>query len=115
MALSWEDVVALAIELPKVEVSTSYNTPALKASGKLIARLRTEAEGSLVVMCSMDEKAALLGSGEQAFFTTPHYDGYGSILVDLDLVDPGELKELLIEAWRGKATKTVREQYDKTH
>lgn len=115
MATTWDSIVGCATELPKVEVSTSYNTPALKVAGKLIARLRTEAEGGLMVMCSLDEKAALLDSGDAAFYTTPHYHGHGSILVDLDRVDPAELEELVIEAWRSKASKTVREQYDKTH
>lgn len=108
MALTWEQVVALAGELPAVEESTSYNTPALKVAGKLMARLRSEAEGALVVMCSLDEKAALLASGDDAYFTTPHYDGHGSILVDLERVDEQQLRELVEEAWRIKAPAKVR-------
>jgi hypothetical protein len=65
--------------------------------------LRTEAEGGLVLFCGLDEKAALLASGDPAFFTTPHYDGYGSILVDLAKVDDAQLRELLEESWRRKA------------
>lgn len=114
MAISWEEVVAFAVELPRVEESTSYNTPALKVAGKLMARLRTEAEGGLVVMCSLAEKEALLAAGDPAYYTTPHYDGHGSIIVDLDRVDLSELRELVVEAWRAKATKTVRKQFDQT-
>lgn len=33
------------------------------------------------MLCGLDEKAALLDSGDAAFFTTAHYDGYGSISV----------------------------------
>ncbi|MEA5359661.1 MmcQ/YjbR family DNA-binding protein [Amycolatopsis sp., V23-08] len=104
---TWEDVVRLASELPEVEAATWYRTPALKVAGKGFARLRTEAEGGLVVMCGLDEKAALLESGDAAFFTTPHYDGYGSIIVDLDKVDVGQLRELLEEAWRLKAPRRL--------
>ncbi|MBE8519940.1 MmcQ/YjbR family DNA-binding protein [Amycolatopsis sp. H6(2020)] len=104
---TWEDVVRLASELPEVEASTWYRTPALKVAGKGFARLRTEAEGGLVVMCGLDEKAALLDSGDAAFFTTPHYDGYGSIIVDLDRVDVDQLRELLEEAWRLKAPRRL--------
>ncbi|WP_329053727.1 MmcQ/YjbR family DNA-binding protein [Amycolatopsis sp. NBC_01488] len=100
---TWEDVVRLASELPEVEASTWYRTPGLKVAGKGFARLRTEAEGGLVVMCGLDEKAALLDSGDAAFFTTPHYDGSGSIIVDLGKVDVDQLRELLEEAWRLKA------------
>ncbi|WP_410608722.1 MmcQ/YjbR family DNA-binding protein [Amycolatopsis sp. lyj-109] len=104
---TWEDVVRLASGLPEVEVSTWYRTPALKVAGKGFARLRTEAEGGLVVLCGHDEKAALLESGDAAFFTTPHYDGYGSIIVDLDRVEVDQLRELLEEAWRLKAPRRL--------
>jgi hypothetical protein len=104
---TWEDVVRLASELPEVEASTWYRTPALKVAGKGFARLRTEAEGGLVVMCGLDEKAALLESGDAAFFTTPHYDGSGSVIVDLERVDVDQLRELLEEAWRRKAPRRL--------
>ncbi|WIY04610.1 MmcQ/YjbR family DNA-binding protein [Amycolatopsis mongoliensis] len=104
---TWAEVVRLASELPEVEASTWYRTPALKVAGKGFARLRTEAEGGLVVMCGLDEKAALLDSGDAAFFTTAHYDGHGSIIVDLEKVDVDQLRELLEEAWRRKAPRRL--------
>lgn len=110
--VSWNEVVSLGQELAEVEESTSYRTPALKVRGKSFARLRTEAEGGLVLFCGTDEKAALLASGDPAFYTTPHYDGYGAILVDLAQVDPDELRELLTESWRRKAPATLRKRFD---
>ncbi|WP_169888482.1 MmcQ/YjbR family DNA-binding protein [Rhodococcus tukisamuensis] len=47
-------MVELARELPEVEESTWYRTPALKVTGKGFARLRGEADGGLVVMCTVD-------------------------------------------------------------
>lgn len=105
---TWDDVVETAKRLPEVEESTWFRTPSLKVAGKGFARLRTEAEGGLVLMCDLDEKAALLASGDPAFYTTPHYDGHGSILVDLEQVDPGRLAELIEEAWRIKAPARLR-------
>jgi hypothetical protein len=67
---TWEQVVAFAVGLPEVEESTWYRTPALKVAGKGFARLRDDAEGGLVLMCGLDEKAALLASGDPAFYTT---------------------------------------------
>lgn len=109
---TWEDVVAIGTALPEVEVSTSYRTPALKVAGKGFARLRTEAEGGLMVFCGHDEKAALLASGDPAFFTTAHYDGYPSILVDLAQVGRDQLAELLAESWRRKAPARLRKAFD---
>jgi hypothetical protein len=105
---TWEDVVAMASRLPEVEESTWFRTPSLKVAGKGFARLRSEADGGLVLMCGLDEKAGLLASGDPAFYTTPHYDGYGAILVDLTKVDHGQLAELVEEAWRIKAPARVR-------
>jgi hypothetical protein len=109
---TWDDVVALARELPEVEETTWFRTPALKVKGKGFARLRTEAEGGLVLMCQLDEKEALLASGDPAFFTTPHYDGYGAILVDLDRVTREQLTELVVEAWRRRAPVRLRRAFD---
>ncbi len=111
---TWRSVVEFAETLPKVALSTSYGTPALKVAGKLFARLRTEAEGGLLLVCRLDEKQALLSSGSPAFYTTPHYDGYGYIIVDLDFSAVTELREMIVAAWRDKATPTVRKQYDGT-
>ncbi|MDN5918467.1 MAG: MmcQ/YjbR family DNA-binding protein [Pseudonocardia sp.] len=109
---SWDDVVRIGCALPEVEESTSYRTPSLKVRGKGFARLRTEAEGGLMLTCPMEEKEALLSSGDPAFYTTPHYDGYGSILIDLTRIDLDQLAELVEDAWRGKAPKTVLRRHD---
>jgi hypothetical protein len=109
---TWDDVVAIAVTLPEVEQSTSYRTPSLTVRGKSFARLRTEAEGGLVLMCQIDEKEALLASGDPAFYTTPHYDGYGAILVDLEKVSHQQLTELIEDAWRDRAPVRVRKAFD---
>lgn len=109
---TWDDVVAIATGLPEVEESSWFRTPALKVRGTGFARLRTEAEGALVLMCGLDEKAALLGSGDPAFSTTSHYDGYGAILVDLERVEREQLAELVQEAWRRKAPARLRKAFD---
>jgi hypothetical protein len=102
---TWDDVVAIARTLPQTEVDTWYGTTGLKVAGKGFARLRTESDGGLVLLCRVDEKERLLESGEPAYYTTPHYDGHGSILVNLSLVDPLALHELVVQAWRIKAPK----------
>jgi hypothetical protein len=107
---TWRDAIAIAKTLPKVEVSTWYGTPGLKVAGRGFARLRTEAEGGLVLMCSLEEKERLLDSGEPAYYTTPHYDGYGSIIVDLKTISRDALRELIVQAWRIKAPPKLRAQ-----
>lgn len=107
-------MVAIASQLPQVEESTWNRTaPALKVAGRSFARVRSEAEGGLVLMYDRSEKDALLASGDPAFFTTSHYEGHGSILVRLDLVDAKELAELIAEAWRIAAPVRIRQQWER--
>jgi hypothetical protein len=110
--LTWTDVVEMAAALPGVEESTSYGTPALKVAKKLLARYRNEADGAVVLVCDQDDKAALLAAGETGVFTEPHYDGYGSVLVNLDEVAPALVLEPLTDAWRDRAPAKLRKLVD---
>lgn len=111
---SWDDVVAIAEGYPEVEETTSWGTPSLKVKGRFFARLRTESEGGLAIVCDAAEKAALLASGDEAYYTTPHYDGYGMILVDLEKVDRERLSELVEDAWLIKAPVRVRKAFEES-
>lgn len=105
---TWDDVVTIGCALPEVEVSTWFRAPSLKVRGKGFVRLRTESDGLLVLMCTIEEKEALLASGEPEYSTTAHYDGYGAILVDLDVVARDRLAELIEDAWWQKAPARLR-------
>lgn len=110
--LDWDHVVALAqAELPEVEVSTSYGTPALKVRKKLFARLREDSE-HLVLFVDFMEREALVQSSPDVFNVTPHYVDWPMVLVRLDRVDPGELRELVIESWRRRPPKRLLAAYD---
>ncbi|RRS00249.1 MmcQ/YjbR family DNA-binding protein [Glycomyces terrestris] len=109
---TWDDVVEIAMRYPEVEETTSWQTPSLKVKGRFFARLRTEAEGGLAIVCDPSEKAALLASGDPAFYTTRHYDGSAMILVHLDRIDDARLADLIEDAWRLKAPFRVRKAYE---
>jgi len=111
---SWEDVVAIGTRFPGVEVTTSYGTPSMRIRKKFMCRLRTDPDALVVRVADMGERAALLQGQPEAFFTTPHYDGHPFVLVRLDAVDPGELTELVEEAWRLGASKRQLAQHEES-
>ncbi|MGN6030589.1 MAG: MmcQ/YjbR family DNA-binding protein [Thermomicrobiales bacterium] len=117
MAVSWEDVVAIATTFPEVEESTSFGTPSLKVRKKLIARLRTEKTSpyQLMLRCDAEQKDFLLQTGDPAFGTEPHYDGYPAILIRLDLIERDHLADLVEDAWRLQAPVRVRKAWDATN
>ena len=110
---SEDDVRAIALSLPGTTEEQWYQTPGYKVAGKGFLRLRTEAEGGMVVSVSdLGEKEALLTSNPTAFFTTPHYDGWPIVLVNLDVVDHDELRELITDSWLIKAPPRLRRQFE---
>jgi hypothetical protein len=109
---TWDDVVKSGMRFPGVEVSTSYGTPALKVRGKFMCRMRTDPDALVMRVSDLGEREALLQGQPDAFFSTPHYDGYPYVLVRLDAVDPVELDELIEEAWRTRAPKRLIKEHD---
>ena len=108
-----DDVREIAMALPQVTEEQWYGTPGYKVAGKGFLRLRTEAEGGLVVFVpDLGEKDALLAANPKAYYTTAHYDGYPVILVNLAEADLAELRELITESWRIKAPVKLRKSFD---
>jgi len=111
-AKTYELICALALKLPGVELGTSYGTPAIKVKGKLMARLRSEAEGGLALRCDFLERQMLLQAAPEAFYLTPHYQDYPMILIKLDEVRTDALPDLIERAWRMVAPKRLVAAYD---
>ena len=59
-----------------------------------------------------DDKQAHMASGNDAFFTEPHYNGFPAILVRLPLIDVEELEELIVDGWRCQAPKELVKAFD---
>ena len=104
-----KDVRRIALSLPETIEKPSYNSPGFRVKDKLFLRIRSDDEGGLVVFVSdLGEKEALLASDPKKFFTTPHYDGYPAVLVNLRAIGVRELRELITDSWRLKAPKRVQ-------
>jgi hypothetical protein len=97
----------LSKDLPEVVVSTSYGTPALKLRGKLLTRLRPEDDSLVLLDVPTDERSMLIAADPSVFHTTPHYDGYPTVLVYLATVDRATLKQFLQRRWRNIAPKSL--------
>jgi hypothetical protein len=88
-------------------------SPGWRVKDKSFLRIRSEAEGALVVfVADLEEKDALLASDPQVFFTTAHYDGHPVVLVRLEEIGLDELEELITDSWRVKAPKRVLKAFD---
>jgi|GEM_PF-642786 len=100
MAVSFEDVVSAAFQLPNVTQRTSYNTPSLQVADKFMGRLRTEAEGALALRCDFLNREILMQADPTTFFITDHCNDYPMVLIILHTLRPTALPQLLEAAWR---------------
>jgi hypothetical protein len=56
-------------------------------------------------------KEALLADASGVYFTTPHFDGFPAVLVQLERIDLAELEELIVEAWLARAPRRSARAY----
>jgi hypothetical protein len=96
----------LALALPGVEEGSSYGTPAFKVRGKLLARLREDGE-TLALRVGFDLRDLLMDADPETFFITDHYRGYPYVLVRLPRIARTRLRDVLDEAWKHSAPKTL--------
>ena len=110
--MTWDDVVAIGLKLPEVEVSTSYGTPALKVRGKFLTRLRSEDDSIVLLEVGFDEREMLMQADPESFHITPHYQNYPSVLARLSHVHPGSIAGLLERRWKAVAPRRLAKAWE---
>ena len=96
--------------LPEAQEKPCHGTPGFYAGKKLFARIQDD-HNSLAVYTK--RKNFWLEKDPGVYFTTDHFDGYDYVLVRLARTDPDELKQLLLEGWRERATKRAVAEHEK--
>lgn len=115
-----EDVRRIALSLPETTESEDHFAFSVRSGGKekgivwawneRVLPKKPKVPSPVVVAIRVsgeEEKQALLATGEEKFFTEPHYNGYPAILVRLPLIEPDELEELIVDGWRCQAPKAL--------
>lgn len=122
---SWNDVRQLVARLPEVSEREAHGGPAwcvrrrdfvwerpLRSADNEALGARAVAEPVLgAYVEDLGAKEALLGDKSTVYFTTPHFDGYPVVLVQLPLIEPSDLEELITEAWLARAPMRLRKEY----
>ena len=119
---TWRDVSRLALALPKTrEEASNDGRRAWLVNDKTFAwerpLRRSDKEGLGdaapagpilgVRTDGLEMKEALIAADPNVYFTTPHFNGYPAVLVQLKHIARSELKDLLYEAWFSRAPKRV--------
>ncbi|MEO8622740.1 MAG: MmcQ/YjbR family DNA-binding protein [bacterium] len=109
--MNWDAVCTLGATFPGTERATSYGTPALKVKGKLLARLKEDGE-TMVLRVSFVVRDHLMMTEPTTFYITDHYRNYPAVLVRLDTADHAVIRQLLDDAWREAAPRTLVKSFD---
>jgi len=115
------DVRRIALELPEVREAEDRFAFSVERRGFAWAWLerpdpkkkRVPNPDVLVIRVADEgEKQSLLAADPEKFFSEPHYANYPAVLVRLAAITPDELRELLTDAWRLQAPKSVITTFD---
>jgi hypothetical protein len=125
-AVTFEDIRRIALALPEVEEGTFARTStSFKIRGKYgFARFGApisgldpdDADDTLVIRLTPEQRQALLTTFPGRFFITPHYESGDAVLVRLRTLkrsDMGEIRDLLTDAWRRFAPKRLAAEFDR--
>lgn len=113
MTATPEQVRATALALPETTERPAWGRPSFRVRDKIFASMPPE-EYEIALMISDDEKAGLLAADPETFSVPPHYVNSRMVVVQLATVDPDELRELLVEAWRIRAPKRLVAEFDQS-
>ena len=122
---TWDDVRRLALAMPEATERSSRGHVQWCVKDKLFVWERPLRQSDLKALGDAAPdgpilgarveheiaKQALIADDPDVFFTTPHFDGYPAILVQLDKIDPKTLEEVVVEAWLCRAPPRLVKEY----
>jgi len=122
---SWEDVRRIALDLPETDEGTTHGNRSWRVKEKGFVWERPLRRGDLEALGNAAPdgpilgarvenemaKEALVANDPDVFFTTPHFNGYPAILIQLDNISVEDLTEVIVEAWLAKAPKRLVKEY----
>ena len=125
---TWDHVRRIALSLPETSEKLMWGTPSWRVRTKPFVWERPLRKADLEALGDGAPQGEILGArvenllakealiaDEPAIFTTPHFDGYPAVLIELDKVDPEVLEEIIVEAWLSRAPRRLAREYMAAH
>ena len=107
-----DDLRDISLSLPDPDERLTWGShPTFRVRDKIFAILSEDGR-STSIKATLTEQAALIATDSDTFGVASHVGRYGWITVQLAMVAPDHLRELLIEAWRQTAPKRLVAAYD---
>jgi hypothetical protein len=122
---TWDDVRRLALALPETDERESRGSCQWRVKDKLFVWERPLRASDLKALGAAAPQGAILGARVEhlvakealiadasgVYFTTPHFDGYPAILVQLEKIAVEDIEEVTVEAWLARAPAKLAKAY----
>src|SRR5438270_6569340 len=122
---TWDDVRRTALALPEAREEERRGLMFWIVKDKLFVWERPLGSSDLIALGDtappgpilgarvehLVAKDALIADNPDVYFTTPHFDGFPAVLVQLEKIALDELEELTVEAWLARAPKRLAKEY----
>ena len=100
--------------LPEAEERETWGHPTFRVRDKMFAAMSDDGREA-TVKATKEEQTALIEAAPETFGIPAYVGRHGWVSIELATVDPEELRELLVEAWRMTAPKRLVSNYDAGH
>jgi hypothetical protein len=122
---SFDDVREFALALPETEEGTRWGNRTWLVHGKGFVWERPLRKSDLAALGEgaptgpilgartehLIAKEAILAENPDSCFTTPHFNGYPAVLIQLERIPLETLEEIVEEAWLAQAPKKLADAY----
>ncbi|MFJ6214692.1 MmcQ/YjbR family DNA-binding protein [Streptomyces sp. NPDC092296] len=110
--VSFDEFRAMGLALPRAAERVTWGTAVTLRVGEKIFAIGRPESGEASVKASREEQTALVAAEPGVFSVAPYVGRFGWVQVALDGVDPGELRDLLTDAWRRTAPGRLVREFD---
>jgi hypothetical protein len=101
----------LALGLPGAQERETWGHPTFRVRDKIFASMGDDGVVA-TVKASPEDQAELVAADPATFGVASHVGRFGWVTVRLDRVDPDEMRELVVEAWRRTAPARAVSAFD---
>lgn len=103
----------LALGLPEAEEHETWGHPTFRVRDKIFAGMADDGSTASVKATPADQ-AELVVADPDTFSVAAHVGRFGWVRVRLDRVDPDEMRELVVDAWRRTAPARAVAAFDRS-
>ena len=97
--------------LPEAEERETWGHPTFRVRDRMFAAMSDDGQEASV-KATRQEQAALVSAAPETFGIPAYVGRHGWVSIQLATVDPAEVRELIVEAWRQTAPKRLVAAYD---